>query len=205
MNNKVLLYVIGGVLGLGLVIAIAVSAVSGGGNADEEAAFGEVTVEGEELPVFGGDPAADVAPGLTAPTVTGEGLDGSTVSIAPDGNPKVVLFLAHWCPHCQDEVPDVVDWMEAGNMPEGVDFYAISTLAQRLRGNWPPSDWLASEGWSVPTIQDDRSNSASAAFGMQGTPFWVVLNGDNTVIARIPGQVGHAGMDAIFATAAAEA
>jgi len=205
MNNKVLLYVLGGVLGLGLIIAIAVSAVSGGGPADEEAAFGEITVEGEQLPVFGGDPATDVAPGLTAPTVTGEDFDGNAVSIAPDGRPKVVLFLAHWCPHCQDEVPDVVDWLAAGNQPEGVDFYAISTMAQRLRGNWPPSEWLANEGWSIPTIHDDRSNSASAAFGMQGTPFWVVLDGDNQVVARIPGRVGQAGMDALFATAAAEA
>lgn len=205
MNNKVLLYVLGGVLGLGLVIAIAVSAVSGSGPADEEDVYKEVTVEGEDLPVFGGDPATDVAPGLTAPTVVGEDTDGTTVAIEPDGNPKVILFLAHWCPHCQEEVPEVVDWLAAGNQPEGVDFYAVSTLAQRLRGNWPPSDWLASEGWSVPTIHDDQSNSASAAFGMQGTPFWVVLDGDNTVLARIPGRVGQAGMDALFATAAAEA
>lgn len=205
MNNKVLLYVLGGVLGLGLIIAIAVSAVSGDGPADEEAAYGEVTVTGEDLPVFGGDPATDVAPGLTAPTVTGENSDGTTVTIEPDGNPKVILFLAHWCPHCQEEVPEVVDWLAAGNQPEGVDFYAVSTMAQRLRGNWPPSEWLANEGWSIPTIHDDRSNSASAAFGMQGTPFWVVLDGDNQVIARIPGRVGQAGMDTLFATAAAGA
>ncbi len=202
MNNKVLLYVLGGVLGLALIIAIAVSAVSGGGSTSEDDAYKEVTVEGEDLPVFGGDPAADVAPGMTAPTVTGTDFDGSTVSIAPDGRPKVVLFLAHWCPHCQEEVPQVVDWLAAGNQPEGVDFYAVSTLAQRLRGNWPPEKWLTDAGWTLPTIQDDRSNSASSAFGMQGTPFWVVLDGDNTVLARIPGRVGQAGMDTLFATAA---
>lgn len=205
MNNKTILYVLGGVLGLGLIVAIAVSAVSGGGPADEEAVYKDVTVEGTELPVFGGDPATDVAPGLTAPTVSGEDFDGSTVSIAPDGRPKVVLFLAHWCPHCQEEVPEVVDWLAAGNQPEGVDFYAISTLAQRVRGNWPPETWLTEEGWTVPTIQDDRSNSASSAFGMQGTPFWVVLDGDNTVLARIPGRVGQTGMTALFQTAAAGA
>lgn len=205
MNNKVVLYAVGGVLGLGLIVAIAVSAVNSSGSSDEEAAFGDVTVEGQVLPAFAGDAASDNAPGLVAPTVTGEGLDGSTITIGPDGRNKVVLFLAHWCPHCQEEVPEVVRWLDAGNKPENVDFYAISTLAQRVRGNWPPSDWLQSEGWSVPTIQDDRSATASSAFGMQGTPFWVVLNGDNQVLLRVPGQIGTAGMDALFNAAAAGA
>lgn len=201
MNNKIILYVLGGVVGLGLIVAIAISAVSGGGT-DEAEAFGEVSVEGEALPVYGGDPAADVAQGLTAPTVTGEDFDGSTVAIAPDGRPKVVLFLAHWCPHCQNEVPRVVEWLEAGRQPEGVDFYAISTLLQRLRGNWPPQDWLEQEGFTVPTIQDDQVNSASQALGMAGTPFWMALDGDNEVIFRVSGEIGYEGMDALFATAA---
>lgn len=208
MNNKLILYIVGGVLGLGLVIAIAVSAVSGAGSDDDSVAFRDVTVEGGNLPVFAGDPASDVAPGMTAPTVTGEDFDGSTVTIGTDGRSKVIVFLAHWCPHCQAEVPRVVDWLDAGNKPDNVDFYAISTLSQRLRGNWPPSDWLAGEGWDVPTIQDNASNSASAAFGMAGTPFWVVLDGDNQVVFRISGEITARGMDpvdAIFQTAAAGA
>lgn len=203
MNTKLVLGIVGGVLGLGLVIAIAVSTVSGG--TSEEEAYGDVTVEGDPLPVFGGDVASDVAPGMEAPTITGTDFDGSTVSIEPDGRPKVVLFLAHWCPHCQDEVPEVVDWMEAGNKPDGVDFYSVSTLVQRLRSNFPPQEWLEGEGWSVPVIQDDNANSVSSAFGMQGTPFWVVLDGDNTVVARVPGRIGVDGVEAIFATAAQSA
>lgn len=200
MNNKVLLYVIGGVLGLGLVVAVAISAVSGG--TDESAAFGEVTVEGNDLPVHAGNQAADPATGMTAPTVSGTDFDGSTVTIAPDGTSKVIVFLAHWCPHCQAEVPRVVDWLEAGNQPEGVEFYAVSTLVNRLRGNWPPADWLSSEGWDVPTIQDDQSSSVAAGYGMAGTPFWVVLDGENNVVARVAGEVGDAGVSALFQTAA---
>lgn len=203
MNNKLVFSIIGGVLGLGLVVAIAVSTVSGG--ASEEDAFGEVTVEGEPLPVFGGEPANDVAAGMTAPTITGTNFEGETVTVAPDGNPKVVLFLAHWCPHCQNEVPKVVDWLEAGNKPENVDFYSVSTLTQRLRGNWPPEEWLEGEGWTVPVIQDDNANSVSSAYGMQGTPFWVVLDGQNNVLARIPGEIGTQGMEAVFSTAAQNA
>lgn len=207
MNNKLILYIVGGVLGLALIIAIAVSAVSGG-STDDSTAYGEVTVEGELLPRFAGDPQGDPAQQMEAPTVTGEGFDESTVTIGPDGRSKVILFLAHWCPHCQAEVPRVVDWLEAGNKPENVDFYGISTLADRLQTPWPPSDWLAGEGWDIPTIQDDRSNSASTAFGMAGTPFWVVLDGDNQVLLRVSGEITAGGMDtvdAIFRTAAEEA
>src|SRR5688572_20212959 len=206
MNNKLILYILGGVLGLGLIIAIAISAVSG--DSDEEEAFGEVTVEGQALPTYGGDPANDQALGATAPTITGVDFDGDTVTIAPDGRPKVVAFMAHWCPHCQAEVPRVVDWLEAGNKPDNVDFYGVSTLHQRVRGNWPPQQWLEGEGWDVPTIQDDRSNSASAAMGMAGTPYWLVLDGNNQVLFRISGEITQGGFDTVnllFQTAASAA
>lgn len=201
MNNKLIFGIIGGVVGLGLIVAIAISVVAGGSSPEE--AFGTVTVEGDPLPVFGGDPTADVAPGLTAPTVSGTDFDGSTVSITADGRPKVVLFLAHWCSHCQNEVPQVVQWLNAGNKPEGVDFYAVSTLLNRLRGNWTPEDWLTREGLDLPLIQDDSGSNASQAFGMAGTPFWVVLDGDNNVLIRVGGEVGPDGMNSLFQMAAA--
>lgn len=203
MNNKLILYIVGGVLGLGLIIAIAVSAVTGGTEETDE--FGEVTIEGEGLPTFGGDPASDQAPGMTAPTVTGETFEGETISIEPDGTPKVVLFLAHWCPHCQAEVPRLAEWLEAGNKPDGVELYAISTLANRVRDEWPPSEWLESEGWDVPTMKDDESSSASSALGLAGTPYWLVLDGDNQVLFRMSGEITAGGMDvvnALFETAA---
>ncbi|MGH8912056.1 MAG: TlpA family protein disulfide reductase [Acidimicrobiia bacterium] len=203
MNQKLVFGILGGVVGLGLIIAIAVSVVTGGTEPDE--AFGEVTVEGTVLPTFAGDPNGDVAAGMTAPTVSGTDFDESPVTIEADGRPKVLLFLAHWCPHCQAEVPRVVDWLEAGNQPENVDFYAISTLVNRLQGNWPPSDWLQSEGLDLPLIQDDNVNTASSAYGMAGTPFWMVLDGEGKVLYRIGGEIGTDGMTALFQTAAQSA
>lgn len=203
MNQKLVFGILGGVIGLALIVAIAVSVVSGGTEPDE--AFGEVTVEGNVLPTFAGDPAGDVATGMTAPTVSGTDFDGSTVTIEPDGRPKVVLFLAHWCPHCQAEVPRVVDWLEAGNQPETVDFYAVSTLVNRLQGNWPPQDWLEGAGLDLPLIQDDNVSTASASFGMAGTPFWMVLDGENKVLFRVGGEIGTEGMTALFQTAAQSA
>lgn len=201
MNNKLLLSIVGGVVGLGLIVAIAISVVNSGGQDD---AFGEVTVEGPNLPVFN-DTGGDVSIGLTAPTVSGVDFDGSPVAISPDGRAKVVVFMAHWCPHCQAEAPEVVQWMRNGNKPANVDFYAISTFVNRLQANYPPSDWLKGEGWEIPTIQDDQANSGAQAFGMRGTPFWVALDGENRVIMRLPGRLGVSGMELLFATAAASA
>ncbi|HEX7100184.1 MAG TPA: TlpA disulfide reductase family protein [Acidimicrobiia bacterium] len=206
MNNKLILYIVGGVVGLGLVIAIAISAVSGGTSEDE--VYGQVTAEGENLPPFGGDPSSDDAIGSTAPTLTATNPDGSTVSIAPDGRPKVVLVMAHWCPHCQAELPRVVDWLEAGNKPDNVDFYGVSTLLQKVRGNWPPQEWLEREGWDIPTIHDDQSNTAAAALGLVGTPYWVVLDGNNEVVFRASGEITQGSLDvlnALFQTAAESA
>ena len=64
------------------------------------------------------DPADDPAVGQTIPTVTSAprrrcALDG--------GRPKVLLFLAHWCPHCQPEVPLVQAWLDSGGLPADVD------------------------------------------------------------------------------------
>ncbi|MDH3607456.1 MAG: hypothetical protein OER12_10740, partial [Acidimicrobiia bacterium] len=63
------------------------------------------TIVGAALPRFGSTP--DPAVGLAAPTIAGTSFDGSAVSIEPSGKHQVVIFLAHWCPHCQSEVKDL--------------------------------------------------------------------------------------------------
>ncbi|MEP6299655.1 MAG: hypothetical protein ABJ382_20225, partial [Ilumatobacter sp.] len=66
---------------------------------------GPIAVDGAPLVPFestNGDPAIGVA----APVVTGQSFDGSEIVIgAPTENPTMIVFLAHWCPHCNDEVP----------------------------------------------------------------------------------------------------
>ena len=53
------------------------------------------------------------------PRWTGQSFDGTPLAINPgDGKPKLVVFVAHWCPHCQAEVPRVlVQWMASGAQP----------------------------------------------------------------------------------------
>jgi thiol-disulfide isomerase/thioredoxin len=202
-NRRSLVYwIAGSVVGLGLIVWLAI-AIAGEGDVDESVAFGEVTVEGDNLPFFD-SAAGDVAVGVTAPTVTGETFDGQELTIGPDGNAKIIVMLAHWCPHCQAEVPVVQGWLEAGGLPEGVDIYGVTVLTNRVRDGrtWPPQDWLEDEGWTSPTIKDDQQSSIVNAYGMTGTPTYVVLGPDNENLGRISGEIGLGGLETLADLAA---
>lgn len=203
-NNRSLIYwIVGGVVGLGLIVWLAV-AIAGETAVDEDIAYADVTVEGTNLP-FLESGAADPAVGLTAPTVSGEDLDGEEITIAADGRAKILVLLAHWCPHCQREVPVIQDWLESGGLPEGVDLYGATVLTNRVRDGdtWPPQEWLADEGWTSPTIKDDREGSIVNAYGMTGTPTYVVLGPDNENLGRLSGEIGVDGLNALAGIAAA--
>ena len=54
------------------------------------------------LPPYDATLAEDPAVGMTIPTVTGTDFDGNDITITgDDGKAKVIVFVAHWCPHCQ--------------------------------------------------------------------------------------------------------
>lgn len=199
--NKTVLWITGGVVGLGLIVALAFS-IANEETREESIAFGEVTVEGANLP-FLTDSPTDPALGAASPTVSGGDWDGNQYSIAADGRPKIVIFLAHWCPHCQVEVPVVQSWIDAGGLPGDVDMYSITVLSDKLRPNWPSQSWLEDEGWTVPVIMDDAQSSAVQAYGMTGTPFYIVLDGENTNLGRFSGEVAVAGLEAMVQLAQA--
>lgn len=201
--NKRIVWIVGGVLGLALIVALAAS-IATEQPVDEGVAFGPVTVEGSVLPEYNRE-VVDASIGMVAPTITGEDADGNQVAIAPDGRAKVVAFMAHWCPHCQRDLPVLKAWLDQTGGDPAVDVYAVATLSDRVRPNFPPQDWLVREGWSEAVILDDEDDTAARALGLTGTPFYVVLDGSNTVLSRVSGEIGTAGFEAIWGLAAAAA
>ena len=175
-----------GILALGVVAIVATSQQDGPD--DDATATARVTVEGDPLPAFAGG-STDEATGMQAPEVTGRDFDGSAVRIVEDTRPKAIVFLAHWCPHCQREVGDLTAWLEDNELPKGVDLYTVSTFADPTRGNYPPDRWLSDAGWSFPVLVDDEESSVAEAFGLAGTPFWVFTAGDGTVVGRSSGAL----------------
>ena len=194
--------VAGFVIAAAAVIAIVLSQ-SGSGPAASVAPTVAVvappTITGAPLPDFTatkGDPAI----GQAAPVVEGHDYQGNAVGIAPNGTPTLVIFAAHWCPHCQREIPLIQEWLTAKGAPTGVDLVSVSTGVDPSLPNYPPEAWFERVGWTVPVIVDP-TNSVAAAYGLTSYPFFVLLDGEGKVISRASGELSIADLEALLATA----
>lgn len=151
-----------------------------------------VAVSGAALAPLPDPPATDPAVGSIAPALTSASFDGAAASIRPGSTPMVVMFVAHWCPHCRREVPAIVGWLHQFHAPAGVELHAVATATQSNLPNYPPSSWLAKEEWPVPTIVDDAKGSAAAAFGVTAFPYFAVLDRTGKVVMRVTGELTKA-------------
>ena len=194
-NNKL---VIGGVT-LAIVIALVIAIVAGGSKdspntpmSDGPVSAGEnqpVEVVGEvlaPLPESGDDSTI----GLTAPTLNGYAFDGSNLSVTPgDGKPYMVVFLAHWCPHCNREVPRLIEWQASGAIPADLQIIGVSTDVASDRPNYPPSQWVVAKGWPWPVMADSEAMDAARAYGISGYPFFAIVGADGKVKVRASGEI----------------
>lgn len=136
--------------------------------------------------------AADPAIGRTAPTLVGKGFDGKKVRIGGAGEPRIVVFLSHSCPHCQAEVPVIVELADEGAL-DGVEVETVTTNTSKRLPNYPPSTWLAREKWPFPTVLlDDAKLRAFFGAGGQAFPYFVMLDAAGVVVARAEGELGKA-------------
>lgn len=192
-------------IGALLVAAMLLSGEEPIGSAGE---YGDVAISGDALPTWEGNASvvdAEPAFGLVAPEITGVDFDGSSVSINHDGTPKAIVFLAHWCSHCQAEVPRVQSWLDSTGGVPGVEVVSVTTAASSGQPNWPPSSWLDREDWTSPNIRDDSDRTAFAAYGGTSFPYWVFLNGDGTVAYRLAGETDIQTLQSIMGTLGATA
>jgi len=146
-----------------------------------------VAVTGPALPTFG--EGTDQAVGRTAPELAGSSFDGKSVTVAHDGRPKLVLFVAHWCPHCQREVPLLVEYLSGHPLPAGIDLLAVATSTSYNQPNYPPSAWLAREHWSSKVMADSSDFAAAKAFGLPAFPYFVALDSHSKVVGRTSGEI----------------
>ncbi len=156
---------------------------------------GAVAVVGDPLPAYPVE-GADPAIGETAPILVGETFDGDLVTIdATVDGPTWIVFLAHWCPHCNDEIPVINQLRDERRIPDGVNVVGVSTAFRPDRPNWPPGEWLDDLDWTFTAIPDgidmqSETNPyiAAGGFGIGGFPFSVLIDGDGTVAARWSGE-----------------
>jgi thiol-disulfide isomerase/thioredoxin len=157
------------------------------GDAVAAAEYQLVQAQGEMLLALE-DPDNDPARGKIAPVLNGFGFDGAPLTIAPTGKPMLVVFLAHWCSHCNAEVPRLIEWKNSGTMPADMEVFGVSTGARDDAPNWPPSQWVVDKGWPWPVMADSEDQNAALAFGVSGYPGMILLDGNGKVLARRSGE-----------------
>ena len=156
--------VIGIVLAVVAAAAIAAIVLSGG---DDD--------EGEEV--------------VVAPPLSGQDYAGNDVEVVPgEDGPLMLVFLAHWCPHCNAEIPVLQEWEESGAIPEDLSIVGISTAVRPEAENYPPDEWLARMGWAWPVIADDEEGTLANTYGVSGFPYMVFIDDDGAVTDTVSGE-----------------
>ncbi|HEX5578177.1 MAG TPA: TlpA disulfide reductase family protein [Candidatus Limnocylindria bacterium] len=174
-----------GVVALAAVVAFVLTAAPGGPAEPAEAPLVITGLPLPDLPAEGADPAL----GSTVPILAGTAISGQPMEIGPRGGAQMIVVLAHWCPHCQAELPLLVDLIDAGEIPDGVSVVGLATGIDELRPNYPPSAWFEREGWQQPTLIDDAGSSGLQALGLGVFPGFVFVDAQGRVTQRMTGEV----------------
>jgi len=202
-SNRSWLVITGVVVVLGVAAVVAVVA-SGGDDSPSPSGSVEtapVTVTGGKLSPYAAG-ATDAAVGVTIPTLEGKTFDDSPITIGPTGKPEVILFVAHWCPHCQAEVPRIVDLSNQGAL-SGITIHTVATGTNANADNYPPSSWLKGVGWPFPVMVDSTKSTAARAYGLPAYPYFVFVDAAGKVVGRATGEIAPADLTKAFAALAA--
>lgn len=166
-----------------------------------------VTVTGDSLESFQST-QGDTAVGVDAPVISGLNFAGQEIVLdaKATGRPYMVVFLAHWCPHCNAEVPLLNDWKHSGAVPAELDVIGVATAVSKSSPNYPPSSWFSNRGWEWPVMVDESEGDGAAgkaakAFGATGWPYFVIVGADGKVKVRVSGEVKASELQTIVETA----
>lgn len=164
------------------------------------AAMGKDDTTTSDVALAGGGPG-DAATVLTAegtaeqgqpaPSISGQDMyTGRQVSLQEmKGKPTLVTAWAHWCPHCQKELPIIqqLSKEEAGNF----NFLTVSTSA----GSQPasaqyatPATLMQTQGITMPSLRDDGTKGAQA-LGVEGFPTLLMVDENGIVVGKASGEL----------------
>jgi cytochrome c biogenesis protein CcmG/thiol:disulfide interchange protein DsbE len=167
-----------------------------------------VTITGDALPEFAGEATVDPAVGLPAPVLDGADFNGRSIRVDAAGGAHLLVFLAHWCPHCNAEMGQLIDWKHSGAVPSDLHVLAVATAVSPTSLNYPPAQWFSERGWPWPVLVDQSTGDGTPgrvarAFGGTAWPYFVVVGADGLVKVRVAGEVDPAAMATIVADALA--
>ncbi len=143
------------------------------------------------------------APDFTLPIVSGSGLTGQTLTLSSLRGKVVLLeFMEPWCPHCQDMAPVLEKlYTQYGNG---------NVVLLSIAGPWQgataqdTANFIKNYGSSWSYVFDS-SGSVVSEYGVTGTPTFLILGKDGSIVARYEGaetfETLAAGLTAALAAA----
>ncbi len=175
-----------------------INALALAGSGEASAAPAPAAPVGTGLPRF--DPSVqDPALGAQMAGVAGpEYYSGQTLEIdAADGTARAWLVWAHWCPYCQEEMPELKAWVEAtASAFPNFELVSVTTSMDESRGN-PLFPYLDELQLPFPVIVDEDGSLANQ-LGLNAFPFWVFTGPDGTVLGRSAGLLGPERFASVF-------
>lgn len=197
-SMRTILYVVLVVVGIAGAVALGTSGGSSDTTTDTVVTVpgGVQPAEYQKVSSTGGmlaplpESGADTETGKSVAVLKGYDLQGRPVTIDPAGEGKatMVVFLAHWCPHCNREIPVLNKWRESGEVPTGLRVVGITTGSKADQANWPPSKWMTAMKWPFEVMADSEAQEAAAAYGVAGYPFIAFVGANGKITARTSGE-----------------
>lgn len=181
---------------IALVVALA-SSGGGGGNRSSTTGttylqYGTVQVTGNVLPKYDSNAPAK-GDGVPLPTITGQSPRREPVTIGPAAGKQVVIVGAPWCPHCNRELPKLVNALQSGTLGQP-KITLVVTAQSPDYPNWPPGNWVYNTiSWPAtagPVLLDDKSQTAATALGTPAYPYFVFVDSQGRVGSRDSGEIG---------------
>lgn len=131
------------------------------------------------------------AQGQPAPALSGVDMySGREVSLQDmKGKPTLVTVWAHWCPHCQKELPIIqqLSTEQAANF----NFLTLTTAAGQQPAQTQyatPATLMQTQGITIPTLRDDGMKAMNA-LGAEGFPTLLMVDADGVVVGKASGEM----------------
>jgi thiol-disulfide isomerase/thioredoxin len=151
----------------------------------------DFSISGEKILIVDPQTKQDTFRGMNSPVIEYKIPEENIYVTYPENTPTIFLFVAHWCPFCQEELPEVVNWIENNDvLAKGVNVVLIVTDINPNKANYPPDSWLYNERWKYPVIYDDDQSTLAEYFGVSYFPSWVFTETNGEIAFTHAGKIG---------------
>ena len=125
--------------------------------------------------------------GAAAPSLSGQALDGTALTVDFKASSTVLVFWAAWCGPCRKEQPGL-NALAARYVGQGIKFYGVDMLDHDRA---LARAFVTEFNVPYPSFYDD-SGSLTAAYEVDSPPSFVLVDRRGIVVARYPGEASQA-------------